>query len=98
MPSRDPLKTAGPVEKVLLVEGPEDFHTICQLLDVHGIHDGVTIESLGGYTEIISDLKTRVKRGDEAHLGIIVDADTDLENRWRSLRDMLVRFEYLEPS
>lgn len=94
MQPRNRLVTEGPIEKWLLVEGPEDFHTICQLLDVHGIHDGVTIESLGGYDEIRSDIRVRMKDSDQTHFGIIVDADTNLAKRWESLHSMLEEYGY----
>jgi len=94
MPSQNRFLTKGPPEKWLLVEGQEDFHTICQLLDVHKIHDGVTIEGLRGYNEVKTDLRVRMKAGDQTNLGIIVDADVDFGNRWRSIRDAMVGYGY----
>lgn len=77
---------------VLLVEGPDDAHTLYHLLRRHLTRsqvDRISIESRGGIETLRKSLRDTLQEPALEQLGIIVDADTDLDARWHSLRDRL---------
>lgn len=94
MPSPKRTSQYGPLEKVLLVEGADDQHMVWNLLESHGINDGVSVIDGKGYENIRSGMGIRIKAENQTHLGIIVDADANFEQRWQSIRDVLVRSGY----
>ncbi len=50
-----------------------------------------------GYTNLLDAIPVRLKAaGDGAIVGIVMDADTDLNARWQSLRDRLVKLGYTD--
>ncbi|NJN74008.1 MAG: hypothetical protein HC799_14945 [Limnothrix sp. RL_2_0] len=79
----------------LLVEGAEDLRTIPELVEANGLNWGtkkeplVFIENMDGYENIANanEISTQFKSSNLQALGIIVDADEDLNQRWQSLRD-----------
>ena len=89
-------------ENVLLVEGKDDYNVIknivrpmdlTEILKVAGEGKG---EEEGGYSLVRQEAKLRLMRGDHKRLGIIVDADADVIERWKSLRQLLIEQEYSE--
>ena len=84
-----------PADKVLLVEGQDDQHVFWNLLERHGYQHGVTIQDGGGYENIRETLGPRLKATNEQRLGVVVDADIDFGNRWKSLRDVIARAGYI---
>lgn len=76
-------------KKVLLVEGRDDEHVvknICGRLEL-GMID--RIEPQEGKDPLLDTLPVKLKESDLAVLGIILDADTDLDARWHALSDRL---------
>lgn len=76
----------------LLVEGEEDKRVIPYLMEANGIpwkkqEEPAFIRECGGYQNIDSTLISTVlqKSGLQA-LGVIVDADDNLNERWKSIR------------
>ena len=85
----------GPAAKVLCVEGNDDFHFIANLREQHNLSEtAFTIEAQEGIENILAALPIRLKAKNETELGIIVDADTDTEARWASLRNILLNAGY----
>ncbi len=94
--------------RVLLVEGRDDQHILKNLFgqcdiscyvprdNEHDTYDGEDILIIVKYgTEaVLEDFKVRVKIGDFASLGVIVDADDKLERRWASWRDSVSKETY----
>lgn len=94
--------------RLLLVEGPDDKHTLSALLRHHNLSvnpfklvepDKITIEETGGYESLRSRVRIELKPQDTdlalQRLGIVVDADDDLLARWQSVRDVLGNAGYL---
>ena len=94
MPASKRADKYGPPNKVLLVEGADDQHMVWNLLESHGIDQGLRVVDSEGYQNIRSGLDTRIKLGNQTHLGIIVDADADFQGRWQSIRDVIIRSDY----
>jgi hypothetical protein len=93
----------------LLVEGEDDLHVCIHLLKAHQIKilekersgknktvgkGEIEIVSKGGVERLLAILGEELRGSDLKHLGILVDADEDITNRWRSLRDILVNSGY----
>lgn len=81
--------------RVLLVEGREDQHVVWQLCNRHGIDNQALfdVEDTGGFERLREDLGQRLRFGLES-VWVIVDADQSCVDRWRSLRDVLMRLGY----
>jgi len=88
----------------LLVEGSDDYHVCYHLLTCHGIKvlerdqivdkQKVEIINKQGIDNLLGTLVKELKGSDLKHLGILVDADEDLIDRWRSLQNILVNSGY----
>ncbi len=82
--------------KLMLVEGKDDVHVLmhicgnrtCLKLDEIKSHEGVD-DLIGNLTE---ELRAAVYEGDI--VGVIVDADTDMECRWRELQNKIATAGY----
>jgi hypothetical protein len=83
-------------EHVLLVEGIEDREVIYQLCNHCGFDNRglFVVEAKQGYERLRDDVSVRPRTPGIKTLGIVVDADQDLLQRWRSLCDTLVRSGY----
>ncbi len=79
---------------ILLVEGADDEHVVKHLCSHHGLPEIDEIKSLGGIGSVIESFPVRLKESDVSVLGVLVDADTDLNGRWQSLRTHLERARY----
>lgn len=82
-----------PQRRVLLVEGPNDRHVLWALLTHHALPQTFQIDVLDGIDRRIENARVRLKAfrtaADLERLGIILDADADLDLRWRQLQDAL---------
>jgi len=84
-------------KKFLLVEGKDDEHVLrhlCKNRDLGWIEE-IEFWSGEGVEGLLENFPVRLKAGEEGDIvGVVVDADTDLSARWRSLRDRLTDFGY----
>ncbi len=78
----------------LLVEGDDDEHVFYSLLEYYKVPDRFKIENKKGVNKLIDELDAELDRSGLARLGIVVDADIDLKDRWISLRDKLIKSGY----
>jgi len=80
---------------LLLVEGSEDAHVLHHLRKRHQIpEETFTIRPSkddGGIDALLGTLPTQLKANDLERLGIVVDADTDLDARWAAVRNILLQ-------
>lgn len=79
---------------VLLVEGADDEHVIKHLCAHHGVPHLDEIANSGGVPQLIESFPVRLKESDVEALGVVVDADTNLQARWEALRDRLREARY----
>jgi len=91
MPSRE--STAQ-----LLVEGKNDQHVIWALCKQHNVEETFTVETpnndSGGIGSLLNSIPVRLKIPRLKALGIVLDADQNLEARWQSLRSRLEESGY----
>jgi hypothetical protein len=78
--------------KVLLVEGPDDQDVVTQFCASRGIkhQEHFDVVQCGGYAPLRVRVGSELK-ADRETIGILVDADDVREDRWRSLRDALLK-------
>ena len=82
---------------VLLVEGKDDEHVFYHLLEHHQVPGRFKIKNKEGVDILLGTLDVELLASDLERLGIVVDADTDLDSRWQSLRNILGRAGYAVP-
>jgi hypothetical protein len=63
-------------------------------LRYYGLHTQVTIQQKEGIDNLLASLEVELKRREETRLGIVVDADTDIDIRWQSLCHRLLEAGY----
>lgn len=81
--------------RLLLVEGQEDKHVVWHMCNRHGIDNErlFDIRVADGLERLRDDLSQRARFGWES-VWVLVDADQSCSDRWRSLRDVLVKLGY----
>lgn len=82
-------------KRILLVEGIDDEHVLKHLCGSRGVPALDEVKSHGGVDQLLDSFPVRLKEsGDGNILGVVVDADTDLNFRWQSLRNRLTQAGY----
>lgn len=79
------------IQRVLLVEGSDDKHVMLALLQAHRVPEEFKIKDMGGVDPLLESLAVRLKARSEERLGVLLDADEDLEARWLSIRNLVHR-------
>lgn len=84
----------------LLVEGKNDQHVIWALCKQHQVPETFTVETpgkdTGGVDALLKSIPVRIKISGLRALGVVLDADRDLENRWNAIRGCLDQIGYLD--
>jgi hypothetical protein len=93
---RKSLKAGESLLGQLLVEGNDDFHALCQLFKLRNIPNHFGIKEKNGYPNLLDTLDVELDRAGLKALGIVVDADEDLQARWRSLYNRLKKCGYAD--
>ena len=85
-----------PGQKVLLVEGQDDKHVLLHICQHHDIPRPVEVVACGGDDKLLENIQIRsIALSNEGDvLGAVIDADTNLENRWQSVRERLADAGY----
>lgn len=86
----------------LRVEGSDDLHSICHLLEKYGHHskydqamrtfqvrNGPVIGDAKSVEALLREVTEAVPLSVETPIGFVIDADSDLEARWASVADRL---------
>jgi len=82
---------------VLLVEGHDDLHVFRSLLKCHSVPDCFDVKDKDGIEHLLETLHVELQASDLQALGLVVDADTDIETRWESIRARLSESGYDAP-
>lgn len=79
-------------KSLLLVEGKSETYLIGELCPLCGIDINFETVSEDSITTLKTSLKTRLKSTNEYNkIWVIIDADTNFESAWQSIRDILMR-------
>ncbi|MBD2665659.1 hypothetical protein B6N60_04545 [Richelia sinica FACHB-800] len=90
--------------KKLIVEGEQDKRVIPELMEANGVpwpkgKEPVDIEAYGSDGFIDNKkISTRLKASGLTHLGLIIDADENPEDRWQSIRNACLKVETIQKS
>lgn len=82
--------------RVLLVEGPDDKNVVIQLSARGSLEHNFHIIEKGGKDPLLDSIEVEVVVPGRTVLGILLDADDDLESRWRAVAARLRQEEHLE--
>ena len=77
--------------RVLLVEGPDDKHVVIHLSERSGLTHNFRIVEKEGKDSLLDAIEVEVDIPGRTVLGIMLDANDDLEARWQAVTDRLHR-------
>ena len=85
--------------KILLVEGTDDLYVLRHLCEQRGIPELDDIKHLDGVGRLLDNIpvQLRARNEDGDVVGVVMDADTDLDSRWQSIRSRVSEFGYIVP-
>ncbi len=83
----------------LLVEGEDDLYVTANICNKHHLVDNFEIIDCKGVDNMPDEITARIKRQrpDIDTIGIIIDADSDIDARWQSVRSLLEKEGYVIP-
>lgn len=88
----------GVVKPQLVVEGKNDQHVIWALCERHAIPETFEVvtadDAGGGVDDLLDGIPVRLKTAGLRTLGIVVDADENLQGRWDAIRHRLSSSDY----
>ena len=90
------LRSVGP--RLLLVEGADDEHVIRHLYEQARGAVNFDIAQMGGVSQLREEIEAHAKAPGRTVLGIVIDANSDAQVRWQSVRDAVVRVGVRLPS
>src|ERR1022692_655830 len=82
----------------LLVEGNDDLHVILALCKRFNINENFDILDKGGITNLLPAIPLQLKSSGIETIGIIIDADSDINSSWESLSAILSNMGYVMPT
>jgi hypothetical protein len=85
-------------DKKLLVEGNDDQHVIWALCQKYTVKENFDVVNCEGIDKLLEQIPPRLKQSGLQTLGIIIDADTNLAARWRTVRNLLSGLGYSIPN
>jgi len=71
----------GKINKQLLVEGKDDLHVLKALCQKFDIPENFEIIDCNGIEKLFAQIPIRLKQSGFESLGIVIDADSDLNSR-----------------
>jgi hypothetical protein len=80
---------------LLVVEGPDDKHVFWAILNHHQFAPLFEIRDEGGFETLIKRMSVHLKAAsDLQRFGIVVDANSDIQVRWKEVKSALERAGY----
>ena len=76
--------------KILLVEGQDDKHVVRHIRDRARMAVPFDIQDKGGFDKLLKTISTEIKAPDRMAVGILVDANDNLTDRWRAVSGRLL--------
>ena len=81
--------------RILLVEGSDDEHVVKHICGGHDIPELDEIKPLGSDNRLLDSIPVQIKASEDGDIvGVIIDADTNMQGRWDSIRDRIDQFGY----
>ena len=82
----DPVESA---ERLLIVEGVNDRHVVRQILSRIGGGRSIEIVDTGGIEPLLDSIEARMNYAGRVALGVVADANDDINARWQSIRSRM---------
>lgn len=80
---------------LLAVESPDDLHVLKAILKRHQFQPEFEIRDEGGIESLLARVPIHLKAGtDIERMGIVVNADVDIQSRWHEIKRTLIRARY----
>ena len=89
---------SSPPPRVLLVEGPDDKHIVKHLCRGTELESRFDIDDKGGKDPLLAALRNEVRVSGREALGILLDADNDVQSRWNAVTHALSRADVDTPT
>lgn len=83
-------------DSVLLVEGKDDYHVVNNILYAHELNTRFNIKEKDGLPNLLDTLPVEIRASELKRIGLVVDADTSLTNRWQTLNLVLTKSGYTD--
>lgn len=81
----------------LLVEGNDDQHVIWALCEKFNLKQNFEVIDCKGIDNLFAEMPVRFKQSGVNTIGIIVDADTNLNSRWGVVKELLNKQDFTIP-
>ena len=83
------MAVGGQAAQVLLVEGVDDKHVVRHLRDKLAPDVEFCCEAYGGKDALLDAMPVVLKHPSRRAVGVLMDADEDIDARWQALKDLL---------
>ena len=81
--------------KILLVEGTDDEHVLKHICGNRGIPQLDEVKPHEGIINLLESLEVRLTLSEEGDIiGVVIDADTEISDRWKSIRNQVTGVGY----
>ena len=84
--------------RVLLVEGRDDCHVVWALCNAYQVPETFGVYVCGNDVILLRRLRALIQRPESEIIGVVLDADENVESRWQSIRDKLQNYPYRLPN
>ena len=84
-------------DRILLVEGQDDRHVIRHLRDRHQLKSNFCIKDKEGIRELLDSINPEIKVPGRRAVGILVDANDNLNERWQAITNQLLKANVQAP-
>jgi hypothetical protein len=83
-----------PSRRVLWVEGKDDCAVVQSLCNRYRLPETFRVEDKAGITKLLDGLPVQIRSSGLERFGVVLDADSDAQARWTSIRDVLLMEGY----
>ena len=80
--------------KILLVEGKDDENVLKHICGTRDVGHLDEVKNLGNVDELLVSIPTELKGSDLEAVGVVVDADINMNDRWQSIRNRVIGAGY----
>ena len=85
-------------DHILLVEGQDDEHVVLHLCRRHNMGPTFSIKDKEGFPNLRSSISSEIKASERRAVGILVDANGNVNDRWKAVTAQLQKANIKAPS
>ena len=85
-------------DHILLVEGPDDKHVVLHLCLCHKMGPTFSIKDTEGFPNLSHSISSEIKAPGRLAVGILVDANGNVNDRWQAITAQLQKANVNPPS